>query len=132
MSEDESATRRRVTGRREEPGPAPECCEAPRRDLLVDPIDLSLDDAGDGDDRARFEAALDLAWTEARRRAPAPMLLSWWDGPRQRHSPPVTCCGEDRPAWMVYARSRGADLDISIDRERYVFLFWSGREAESG
>jgi hypothetical protein len=95
-------------------------CEEPSRTMLRSPVDLTMPP------EAGFDRAHDLAWQEARRRAAEPMLLSWWDGPRGRYSPPVSCCGEDEPAWLIYARSRGADLDVSINGEQYVFLFWTG------
>jgi len=35
----------------------------------------------------------------------------------------VTCCSDDKPAWLVYAESRGGDLVIDINGESYVFVY---------
>ena len=91
-------------------------CKELRRDMLEGPVDLPAPEGG-------FSAAIESAWGEARSRMEDPMLVSWYDSERQQWSPPVECCGEDEPAWLIYAKSRGADLAISVDSERYVFMF---------
>ena len=51
------------------------------------------------------------------------MLLAWYDQGAGRFSPQVTCCSDDKPAWLVYAESRGGDLVIDINGESYVFVY---------
>ena len=43
------------------------------------------------------------------------MLLAWYDRGAGTFSPRVTCCGDDKPAWLIYAESRGGDLIIDIN-----------------
>jgi hypothetical protein len=52
-----------------------------------------------------------------------PMLLAWYERASGDHSPRITCCTDERPAWLVYAQSRGATLTVSVNRESWVFLF---------
>jgi hypothetical protein len=52
------------------------------------------------------------------------MLLSWFDKKNGRYSPyDVECCGEGKPSWVEYAKSRGGNLTIDINNEDYVFVF---------
>jgi hypothetical protein len=51
------------------------------------------------------------------------MLLGWCDATSGRFSPNVTCCSEDKPAWIVYAETRGGNLTIDINDEKYVFIY---------
>ena len=51
------------------------------------------------------------------------MLLAWYDRGAGTFSPQVTCCGDDKPAWLIYAESRGGDLVIDINEEAYVFVY---------
>jgi hypothetical protein len=97
----------------------PDACMELERGKLGPVVDVELKGA-----RLDFDLAEALAWTVARRLKKDPMLLAWYDRAAGRFSPPVTCCGEDRPAWVVYAQSRGADLAVSVNREDFVFLFW--------
>jgi hypothetical protein len=85
--------------------------------MLRDPVDVELE-AGSG-----FAEARERALAVARERMGDPMLVAWYDREARRFSPPVTCCGDDEPAWLIYARSRGANLAVSVNRESYVFLF---------
>jgi hypothetical protein len=54
------------------------------------------------------------------------MLLAWYNGRTGEFSPKVTCCGEDKPTWLIYAESRGGDLVIDINDEAYVFVYRRG------
>jgi hypothetical protein len=85
--------------------------------MLDDPVDVQIE----GD--VVFAKAKERALAAARERMADPMLVSWYDRKAGRFSPPVTCCGDDEPAWLIYARSRGASLAVSVNREDYVFLF---------
>jgi hypothetical protein len=88
------------------------------REMLRDPIDIDVTDAP-----LDFAQARGLAEARARQEAADPMLLAWYDRGAGRFSPQVTCCGDDKPAWLIYAESRGGDLVIDINREAYVFVY---------
>ena len=88
------------------------------REMLRDPIDVDVADAP-----LDFARARALAEARARQEAADPMLLAWYDRGTGRFSPQVTCCGDDKPAWLIYAESRGGDLVIDINREAYVFVY---------
>lgn len=64
-----------------------------------------------------------LADAAARDRVPDPMLLAWFSRKTGEHSPKVECCGEDKPAWLVYAESRGGNLTIRLNDGEYVFVY---------
>jgi hypothetical protein len=88
------------------------------RGMLKDPIDVSV-----SDESLDFARARAIAETRARELGPEPMLLAWYDRAAGKFSPQVTCCGDDKPAWLVYAESRGGDLVIDINEEAYVFVY---------
>jgi hypothetical protein len=93
-------------------------CVLLSREMLRDPIDINVADAP-----LDFARARALAEARARQEAADPMLLAWYDRGTGRFSPQVTCCGDDKPAWLVYAESRGGDLVIDINNEAYVFVY---------
>lgn len=97
-------------------------CPVLRKDMLRRPIEVRVEE--EGLDFARAKAVAD---EEAGRRTGAPMLLAWYEGGTGRFSPQVTCCGEDKPAWLIYAESRGGNIVIDINDEAYVFVYrgWS-------
>jgi hypothetical protein len=78
-----------------------------------------------GDPDLGFEDARDLARAEARKRSDDPMLLSWYVGRTGESYPRIECGTGDRPAWIVYAESRGGDLPVVVDDGAYVFYFLS-------
>jgi hypothetical protein len=88
------------------------------REMLKDPIDISV-----SDESLDFARARAIAETRARQEGPEPMLLAWYDRGAGAFSPQVTCCSDDKPAWLIYAESRGADLVIDINDEAYVFVY---------
>jgi len=88
------------------------------REMLRDPIDIAV-----ADSLLDFARARVLAEARARQEAADPMLLAWYDRGAGRFSPQVTCCGDNKPAWLIYAESRGGDLVIDINREAYVFVY---------
>jgi hypothetical protein len=94
-----------------------EACEDVSREMLDDPVDVAVEG------EVAFAEAKERALAVARERMGDPMLVAWYDRSAGRFSPPVTCCGEDEPAWLIYARSRGANLTVSVNGESYVFLF---------
>ncbi len=88
------------------------------REMLRDPIDIDVTDVPLDFSRARA-----IAEARARQEAADPMLLAWYDRGAGRFSPQVTCCGDNKPAWLIYAESRGGDLVIDINGEAYVFVY---------
>ncbi len=82
------------------------------------PVNLSLDD--------------DPSWDEARDAAYAlaggdeedPMLMSWFDQLTGKFSPSCCKCDiKDGPAWEIYGKNHGGRLRISVNNDRYVFIY---------
>ncbi len=73
-----------------------------------------------------FAEAKRKADEKARELASDPFLLAWFDRSTGAFSPDVTCCGDEKPTWLVYAESRGGDLAISVGDLDYVFVYASG------
>jgi hypothetical protein len=69
--------------------------------------------------------ALELANEKAKAHLDDPMLLAWNDRDKGRFSPEVHCDikGEDEPAWVVYARERGARLRVDVDDGAFTFIY---------
>ncbi len=88
------------------------------REMLQDPIDIGV-----SDEPLDFARARAIAEARAREVAAEPMLLAWYDRGADAFSPRVTCCGDAKPAWLIYAESRGGDLVIDINNEAYVFVY---------
>jgi hypothetical protein len=93
-------------------------CVLLTREMLKDPIDIGVPD-----EPLDFSRARALADRRARELAPDPMLLAWDDRGTGAFSPQVTCCGDAKPAWLIYAESRGGDLIIDINHEAFVFVY---------
>lgn len=93
-------------------------CVVLRRKMLKDPIQLSV-----AEKPLDFAQARALADRRAAEDGGEPMLMAWYNGGTGQFSPQVTCCGDDKPAWLTYAESRGADLVIDINEEAYVFVY---------
>jgi len=86
--------------------------------MLADPIDVQVEEAG-----LDFERAKEIAGQKASEVSADPMLVAWFDRTRGAFSPPVECGGKAKPAWLVYAETRGADLVVSVNRETFVFVY---------
>ncbi len=95
----------------------PSTCPALRRDMLPQPVDLTLP-AG-----LPRQEIMRLATQHAQTLHPEVILLAWFDREAGNFSPPITCCRDDLPGWLAYALSRGADLIISINHEAYVCCY---------
>jgi hypothetical protein len=72
-----------------------------------------------------FTEAKDLAKQKAKEFCADPMLLSWYQGKTGESYPNLECGPGDKPAWIVYAESRGGDLTIDINEGQYVFIYLS-------
>ena len=70
-----------------------------------------------------FMAAQDIAKQKAQATCDDPMLLSWYQGKTGESYPNLECGPGDKPAWIVYAESRGGDLTIDINNGQYVFIY---------
>ena len=77
------------------------------------------------DPKLDFEMAKDLAKQKAKEICADPMLLSWYQGKTGESYPKLECGPGDKPAWIVYAESRGGDLTIDINEGQYIFIFLS-------
>ncbi len=95
-----------------------EQCVPLQKEMLKNPVHLEVD--GDLD----FTRAKQLADKEAQKITADPMLLAWYNAKTGQYSPPVSCCGDDdRPAWLIYAESRGGNICIDINEEEFVFVY---------
>ncbi len=70
-----------------------------------------------------FEKAKDLAKRKAREICAEAMLFSWNNAETGECYPTVEFGNSGRPAWVVYADARGADLTIDINDGQYTFMF---------
>jgi hypothetical protein len=70
-----------------------------------------------------FEKAKELAKRKAREIRAEAMLLSWNNAKTGQYYPTIECGRSGRPAWVVYAEARGADLTIDINDGQYTFMF---------
>ena len=93
-------------------------CQPVREDLLTNPILINTE--GNGLD---FNEAKEIADREAGKINSDPMLLAWYERKTGSYSPPVACCGEEKPAWVIYAESRGGNITVDINQEEYVFIY---------
>ena len=83
-------------------------------------IEIQLDDMD-----LDFLKAKDMAKKKAMELAPDPMLLSWYCGKTKEYYPKLECGTWDKPVWIIFAESRGADIAVSINGGEYVFLYLS-------
>lgn len=67
--------------------------------------------------------AKDLARQAARQACKDPMLLSWYDAGAGAGHPNLACGRGDKPAWIVYAESRGGNLTVVVNDGQYVFYY---------
>ena len=96
-------------------------CMTVSSEMLPGPIEVETNDKTIG-----FLEAKKIAEEKVESNSPSPMLLAWFNGMTGQFSPDVTCCGDEKPTWLVYAESRGADLSVNINGGQYVFVFLSG------
>ena len=77
------------------------------------------------DPKLAFTTAKDIAKQKAKELCYDPMLLSWFNGETGESYPDADCGPGDKPAWIVYAESRGGDLTVEINQGSYIFIFLS-------
>lgn len=97
-------------------------CTYVTREMLDHPIDVRTEPGRD----LNFSGARALADEQVRKVTPDPMLLAWFDKKEARFSPNVTCCGDDKPTWLIYAESCGGDISVDVNDEEYVFVYRGG------
>jgi len=93
-------------------------CALLKKNMLPNPVELYVDE-----NKLDFNSARLLSDEKANELIEKPMLISWYDRDTGRFSPDVTCCSEDKPGWVVYAESRGGNLSVTVNDERYVFIY---------
>ena len=77
-----------------------------------------------GEGELNFTAARIVADAEAARLSPDPMLLAWYEAGSGEFSPRVdSCCAKKKPGWLIYAESRGGEIQIVINDLEYVFIY---------
>lgn len=69
------------------------------------------------------EITKEAAKNEARRINPQAMLLSWHSSLTGQFFPNIACGHPDRPPWVVWAASRGANLTVTVNEGACVFYF---------
>lgn len=97
-------------------------CEIPTKAVLTNPVLIYPEEPLD------YERARGIADRKAKELSESPMLLAWYDGKSGKFSPPVECCNEIKPGWIVYAETRGGSITIDINDEEYIFIYLDASE----
>lgn len=97
-------------------------CEILTRSVLTNPVQVHHQKP------LGFAQAREIADQKARELGADPMLLAWYEAKSGKFSPPVECCSETKPGWIVYAESRGGTITIDINDEEYVFIYLDASE----
>ena len=72
-----------------------------------------------------FVKAKNAAKEKAKELSPDSMLLSWYSGKTGEYYPKHECFIGNKPVWIIFAESRGADIAVNINDGEYIFLFLS-------
>jgi hypothetical protein len=67
------------------------------------------------DEDLDFVKTRDIAKEKAKKLSADLMLLSWYSGKTGEFYPKLDCGSWDRPVWIVFAESRGADIAVNIE-----------------
>jgi hypothetical protein len=73
-----------------------------------------------------YQAAMQLANAEAKKRLGEAMLLSWYDRDRDFESPQhASECHQDSaiPGYVDYGINHGASLKVDVEQGRFVFFY---------
>ena len=95
-------------------------CSFSIKECLTNPIELKIDDKD-----LDFASIKQIADDKAKEFASHPMLLAWYNGRTGDFVPKAECGNGPKPGWIVYAETRGGDIVIDINEERYVFIYKS-------
>ena len=98
-------------------------CKYITQDMLTHPVMVKVDDKP-----LNFSSARVLADEKAGELSSDPMLLAWFERSTGRFSPDVIYCDQNKPTWLIYAESRGADIEVDINNEDYVFVYKAAME----
>ena len=72
-----------------------------------------------------YAKAKEIAKSKANELTKDPMLLSWYCGKTREYFPKLECGIWDKPVWIIFAESRGADIAVNINDGEYIFLYLS-------
>ena len=86
--------------------------------FLIKPVDIATTSTSPD-----LEEAKRAATTKVREIYPDAMLLAWYISKTGEFRPRVNCDFGEKPAWLVYAESRGADLSIRVNQGEYIFIY---------
>ena len=89
-------------------------------DFIGNHIRLTIDNKN-----LNYDFAHDLAKHKAKELTADPMLLSWYCGNTGEYYPKAECGRTDKPFWITFAESSGADIAININDGEYIFLYLS-------
>ena len=95
-----------------------EALNIPLKKFLTNPIHIKSESLD-------FKTAKQIATQKARELFSDPMLLAWYQAKTGEYTPKTECAAGDKPAWIVYAESRGGDITIDIYDEEYIFIYKS-------
>ena len=95
-----------------------ETLNIPIKNFLTNPIHIKSESLD-------FKTAKQIATQKARELCSDPMLLAWYQGKTGEYTPKTECDVGDKPAWIIYAESRGGDITIDINNEEYIFIYRS-------
>jgi hypothetical protein len=70
-----------------------------------------------------FNKAREHAKAKALEINPNAMQLAWYNGRTGQGFPHYECHPGERPAWRVFAESRGCNLTIDINAGAFLFLY---------
>ncbi len=98
-------------------------CKHLTKEMLNHPVQMRVDDM-----RLNFCSAKAIADRKAHEMSSDPMLVAWFDRNGGKFSPDTICCDREKPSWLVYAESRGADISVDINDQDYVFVYKSAFE----
>ena len=77
------------------------------------------------DNELDYVKAKKIAKDKANELTKDPMLLSWYCGKTGEYFPKLKCGTWDKPVWIIFAESRGADIAVNINDGEYIFLYLS-------
>ncbi len=76
------------------------------------------------DEALTFDQAREVAVKIAEKENEFTLLISWCDRDKGKHSPCCLKCEiKGTPAWEVYGENHEGRLRISIDKDRFVFIY---------
>jgi hypothetical protein len=77
------------------------------------------------DTALNFQDAKDIAKKKMKEFSKDSMLLSWCNNKTGEYYPTSKCGSSDKPAWIIWAESRGGDYTVDINDGEWLFIFLS-------